>query len=93
MFPERPVHLVGSEPRLRGHLDQERGLTFAGNRSHQMKAVIGVQRGHVAVKGGDLARRKGSGTDRVGVGGQALLVLRTAQQDRAEDQRQPTQQT
>src|SRR5262249_49147369 len=51
MFPERAVHFIGSQPRLRRHFQHVTRVAFVLDGLNQLEVVIRVRCGDVAVEG------------------------------------------
>src|SRR5438477_13186714 len=90
MLPEGAVNLICSQPRLRGHLQEERGLTLAWDRSDQVKVVIGVERGNVAIQSGLLASWPGGGANGGRMGGGRSTLFGTTGDAQRQCSRQKT---
>jgi len=52
VFPDRAVDLVGGEPGLRGHFEDEGGEIRAGDGARDFPAISGIRGLHVTIEGG-----------------------------------------
>ena len=85
MLPERPVHLIGGEPGLRGHLQHVGGAVLGLIRGDEAVGVVRVGRGHVLVKGREFVLdRRGFGRG-FGFRRRPLVGGRAASQSQAEE--------